>query len=174
VGIVVSRGIVQSMGGPTGPAGPPTPTHRHTSTAGVSAAAGDPLTGEWQSPALPAPYFRAAISAAGFSPSTARQVMTGARRWVVQMTFGTTLTVETWDPAEPSASLRLSTQYAFRVLPDHRLAVTAFGSGSRWSFSYQITGDRLRLRYSGASTDDLEAAGFAAWAAATPMRLVHY
>lgn len=176
VGVSASKGLIRSTDEPPQPSGPSTTTHQSVPTGRVQAGGGDPLTGEWQSAPLPAQRFRAAISAAGIGPTTATQVISGTRTWVVQLTFDTTLTVETWDPADPSASLRLSTHYAVRLLPRHRLVFTAFDASRRWYFSYQLSGNRLLLRYIAAwpeSSDGLETARFAAWAAA-PTTRVHY
>jgi hypothetical protein len=175
-GVALSRGVLPSLGETHQPAGTAPTTGQSASSAGPAPGVDSTLTGEWQSAAQPAEHFRAAIRAAGLGRTTASHVLEGAHSWVVQLTFGTSLTVETWDPADPSGSLRLSTQYGYRVLPGHRLVVTALASPARWSFSYRLSGDRLLLHYlraTSGSGNGLETAQFAAWAA-EPLTLVHF
>jgi hypothetical protein len=174
-GVALSRGVLPSLGETHQHAGTARPTGQSASSAGPAPGVDGTLTGEWQSAAQPAEHFRAAIRAAGLGRTTASHVLEGAHSWVVQLTFGTSLTVETWDPADPSGSLRLSTQYGYRVVPG-RLVVTALASPTRWSFSYRLSGDRLLLHYLRAtpgSGNGLETARFVAWAA-EPLTLVHF
>jgi hypothetical protein len=176
-GAASSRVLRWGAGETPDPAAPATASHQRVHSSGaVAGGTGDPLVGEWQSAVVTAQRLGAAMSDAGFGRPTTRRVLAGARTWVVQMTFGTTLTVETWSAADPSGSLRLSTEYAFRSLRGRRLVVRAFDSSARWSFSYRLSGDRLLLHYRAArraSADGLETARFVAWASA-PMTLVHY
>jgi hypothetical protein len=174
VGVAVSRGVLPSLGETPQPAGTAPPTGQSASTARPTAGVDGTLTGEWQSAARPAESFRTAIRAAGLGRTASSHVLAGARRWIVQLTFGTSLTVETWDPADPSGSLRLSPQYAYHVMSGHRLVVSALSSPARWSFSYRLSGDRLLLHYLSAtagSGNGLTTARFVAWAA-EPLRLV--
>jgi hypothetical protein len=176
VAVALSTGVVPSLGETPQPAGTAPMTNQSRSTAGPPAGVDSTLTGEWQSATLPAEHFSAAIRAAGLGRTTASHVLAGAHTWVVQLTFGTSLTVETWDPADPSDSLRLSPQYGYRVMSGHRLVVTALASPARWSFSYRLSGDRLLLHYlraTAGSGSELETARFVAWAA-QPLTLVHF
>jgi hypothetical protein len=176
IGVALSRGVLPSLGETPRPAGTAPMTGQSASTTRPTAGVDSTLTGEWQSAALPAEHFTAAIRAAGLDRTTASHVLAGAHTWLVQLTFGTSLTVETWDPADPSGSLRLSPQYGYRVLPGHRLVVTALASPARWSFSYRLSGDRLLLHYlraTAGSGPGLDTARFVAWAA-EPLTLVHF
>jgi hypothetical protein len=159
------------------PADHPSTSHQ-TALPGRPSAARDSLTGEWQSVALPAGAFRAAMLRAGASPAVARHVLAGAKHWVIQMTFSSnTLDVEAWDPAEPARSLQFSPQYGLARLSGHRVAVSSLQRGvtMRAVLTCRRSGEQLRLRYGGvlpSAGNEQTAARFAAWASA-PLTLVH-
>lgn len=175
--VTMSKISVIDLGRTPGPATQQTVTTRpdHTN-GGPQATPTNPPTGEWQSVALPVLGFRQAMLRAGADPSTAGRVLGGARHWVVQMTFTSTLVVETWDPARPTTSLQISKPYGIRTLPGHRLAILSLqpGNNTRWMVGYRRSADRLQLDDLGVSTatNSDDAARFAGWAS-TPLTLVH-
>jgi hypothetical protein len=169
IGVVVSRGALPSLARQPGPTTQPT-TPGHTRSVNLPQARTGPLAGEWQSAGVPVPQLRKSVRAAGVDAATASHVLGKAGSLVVQMSFGATLRVETWDPARPSRTLSVSEQYLVRALSGHRLELTPLATGEsfRAVLGYQRSGDGLHLTLQTMSGRDATAkrkANFAVWTA---------
>ena len=176
-GVTMSKTSVIDLGRTPGPATHQTvTTHPDNTNGGRQTTPIDPLTGEWQSVALTSMAFRQAMLSAGATPANASRVLAGVKHWVVQMTFRSTLVVETWDPARPTTSLQISKPFGVRMLPGNRLAILSLqpGNNTRWMVGYRRSADHLQLHDLGvsAATSSDDAAKFAGWASA-PLTLVH-
>ncbi|MDX6308327.1 MAG: hypothetical protein QOI06_1373 [Nocardioidaceae bacterium] len=174
VAVTVSARFIQNVGKSPGPASRPTPT-AHTSTSPqVVPAAGSSLIGEWQSGSIPVVRLSSDLTSAGVSSADAERLFSGARQWVVQMTFSTSLGVQTWDPAKPGATLKLHEDFSYRLLPGSRIVVTMPHPTTSWYLSYRLARNQLHLHFLQArgKTDAAETARFRAWTT-EPLTLVH-